>query len=128
VVKKLEVPQDNNMPMDVPTDNHYHVLDACDMEDDEDESKETGVVLQAGDTDSIVLGEAQFSRPPTVARSLEQDPRAFVDQTLAAGEVEEDISGNQELQLQLLKRLPISQKSWSEVVQVMADEYRRTRK
>ena len=81
--------------------------------------------------DRIVVGEATFSvagqRVAGLELTLERHPELFVASAEHRVEEEEDISGNQALQLELLKRLPLKgEKSWSEVVQTLADEYKRT--
>jgi len=97
-----------------------------DPQRDDDDSKE----------EPIKIGKATFSSDPTpksfLNLSLEGQPELFLaeaEHRTQHGPVEEDITGNQALQLELLKRLPINkddQQTWSEVVQALADDYRRT--
>ena len=97
--------------------------EASSEEDDEKEEE-----------DRIVVGSATFSVSAAASvgtrLSLETTPELFVasaEYQTARDGPEEDISGDQALQLSLLKRLPLSgEKSWSEVVQTLADEYKRT--
>jgi len=99
--------------------------EASSEEDDEKKEEEE---------DRIVVGSATFSVSAAASvgtrLSLETTPELFVasaEYQTARDGPEEDISGDQALQLSLLKRLPISgEKSWSEVVQTLADEYKRT--
>ena len=100
--------------------------EASSEEDDEKKEEE--------EEDRIVVGEATFSVSAASSAgsrlSLETTPELFVasaEYQVAHDGPEEDISGDQALQLSLLKRLPLSgEKSWSEVVQTLAAEYKRT--
>jgi len=94
--------------------------------------EESGYSSDDEKDDRVVIGEATFSVAGHqvgggLELTLDRHPELFVASAEHRVEVEEDISGNQALQLELLKRLPLSsEKSWSEVVQTLADEYKRT--
>jgi hypothetical protein len=98
--------------------------------EEDDEKKEE----EEAEEDRIVVGSATFSVSAAASvgsrLSLETTPELFVasaEYQTAHDGPEEDISGDQALQLSLLKRLPLSgEKSWSEVVQTLAAEYKRT--
>jgi hypothetical protein len=94
-----------------------------------DEDKEDG------DDGLMVEGEATFNTSNAngcTGLSLETNPQLFVavaDHQTRGGVdgPEEDIRDNQALQLSILKRLPIAnEKSWSEIVQTLAAEYKHT--
>ena len=90
-------------------------------EEDYEMSIEAELVI---DDDEVKIGEPRFSHP--VKRpGLMHDPIGFVEASNAPGADQEvDISGDQALQYELFKRLPIPEKCWAELVEDMAAEWR----
>ena len=86
------------------------------------------------DDSFIVEGKATFNTSGTrdTELSLETNPQLFIaladHQTRDGGDgPEENILDNQEMQLSILKRLPIKdEKSWKEIVETLAQEYKHT--
>ena len=90
----------------------------------EEKEYETSIETELVIDDEVKIGKPLFSHP--VKRpGLMDDPIGFVEASNAPGaEQEVDISGDQALQLELFKRLPIPEKCWADLVEDMAAEWR----